>query len=84
MRNGYADPGDLVAYNRSGDVVMGVVVQVTKGGTTLIECIEEGWWKGKISRVRNPGSVRVILDRRHMIDCRVRDSNYRIAGLEHR
>lgn len=76
MRNGYADPGDLVAYNRSGDVVMGIVQNVTRSGVTHIECIEEGYWKGKLSRVKNPGSVRVILTSDD-----VRSGHVRIAGL---
>lgn len=54
--------GAKVAYNLSGDVVSGVVLHVTRGGTTHIRCTNRtGWAAGRTSKVKNPGSVLVLL-----------------------
>lgn len=56
-------PGTRVAYNRSGNVVFGSIVHVTKGGTFKIEAEDaHRRYGGGISTVKNAGSVLSVTD----------------------
>lgn len=57
-------PGARVAYNRSGDVIEGVVERIAPN-TVIVRPLPEFVWRGPadpVSRVRNPRGILVLDD----------------------